>query len=387
MYTRIRLCHNHHPETAGEDGDYLVVRASDGEDSFPQAGLHPDREPGAGWKDGLPLTDRADAARTREESRGVADAQAEMLLAIAFSKLMFGNQNGEGSCIHVPSHMRRWDARIDDVSSADHDQFLAANREALAVAMADHARRETPSHMTVFDDRPLHEPSEGYDSAGDEPVIELREARIGEGRAPCHAVTLRRSAKLGIRECVEAIDRFAELAGTNGGRLGDRRRRRSRQEKPPRERRCCSDTRRRGPPGTCTQGAGATPRSEPARPSRTRWAVPSAATQAEHEPDVHGAAVVETRTVSTRRRDPTRGSARVPRQRKQSGHARATLVARTMPRTAWSGAGERADEKWTTSTPTAGAATRTAQDPYTRTPGKSGRAQQPRGVDRRRRQG
>ena len=224
MYTRIRLCHNHHPETAGEDGDYLVVRPSDGEDSFPQAGLHPDREPGAGWKDGLPLTDRADAARTREESRGVADAQAEMLLAIAFSKLMFGRQNGEGSCIHVPSHMRRWDARIDDVSSADHDQFLAANREALAVAMADHARRETPSHMTVFDDRPLHEPSDGCDNAGDEPVIELREARIGEARAPCHAVTLRRSAKLGIRECVEAIDRFAELAGTNGGRLGDRRR-------------------------------------------------------------------------------------------------------------------------------------------------------------------
>lgn len=33
MYTRIRLCHNHHPETAGEDSDYLVVRPSDGEDS------------------------------------------------------------------------------------------------------------------------------------------------------------------------------------------------------------------------------------------------------------------------------------------------------------------------------------------------------------------
>ena len=42
MYTRIRLCHNHHPETAGEDGDYLVVRPSDGEDS--RAGRHKRRQ-------------------------------------------------------------------------------------------------------------------------------------------------------------------------------------------------------------------------------------------------------------------------------------------------------------------------------------------------------
>ena len=94
------------------------------------------------WKNGRPLTNRADAVRAKRDANGNEQAENDILIGIAYARLSESPADA-GNQINVPSELKRWNARVDDISSADYDQYLAADGNILKFVMADHARHRT----------------------------------------------------------------------------------------------------------------------------------------------------------------------------------------------------------------------------------------------------
>ena len=152
--TRDSRCRN----PPGTNGTYGY--SEDKRNDYLRAGLYPTAETteNLDWGDGRPYTDKLDADRagidgdqTREEIATDSPAQADILLGIAYERIVRGEKRSdENAMINVPARLTRWNARIDEISSADYDQFLAPNLHTLSAVMAEYARHETPSSIDVL---------------------------------------------------------------------------------------------------------------------------------------------------------------------------------------------------------------------------------------------
>ena len=146
------------PEPTGNEWYLRVFR--DKRNDYLRAGLYPTAETteNLDWGDGRPYTDKLDADRagidadeTQEEIATDSQAQADILLGIAYERIVRGEKRSdENAMINVPARLTRWNARIDEISAADYDQFLAPNLHTLCAVMAEYARHETPSSIHVL---------------------------------------------------------------------------------------------------------------------------------------------------------------------------------------------------------------------------------------------